>query len=68
MVTGETLTPDVCRARRRLAGLSLAELAACVGWPVQWIAEYEAGDSEAISKRSRGKLADALEKAGIVNE
>jgi len=68
MVTADTLNPHVCRARRQLAGLTLAELAARVRLPVEWLAEYERGDAEALSPRARGKLADALEQAGIVNE
>jgi transcriptional regulator with XRE-family HTH domain len=67
-VTVDTLTPFICRARRRLAGLTVAELADRLGWPVEWIAEFEGGDAEAISKRSRAKLADALEQAGAADD
>jgi transcriptional regulator with XRE-family HTH domain len=67
-VTADNLNPFICKVRRRLAGLTVAELAERLGWPVQWIAEYEAGDEQALSIRSRAKLADALEQAGIVSE
>lgn len=67
-LTADNLDPFICKARRRLAGLTVADLSERLGWPVQWIAEYEAGDEQALSKRALGKLADALEQAGVVNE
>ena len=60
MVTADTLTPFICRARRRLAGLTVADLADRLGWPAERIAEYERGGS--LSASLRAALADALEQ------
>lgn len=67
-VTAESITPHICRARRRLAGLTVDELAARAGWPAERIALYEAGSAPALSTVERGELADALERPGVVDE
>lgn len=67
-VTAESLTPHICRARRRLAGLTVDELAARVGWPAERIALYEAGSGSGFSTVERGELAAALERPGVVDE
>lgn len=65
-VTGETLTPPICRARRRLAGLTVDELADRLGWPADRLAAYERGGP--LSASLRDDLADALEQGATASE
>lgn len=64
-VTGDTLTPFICRARRRLAGLTVDDLADRLGWPAERIAEYERGAP--LSAGDRAALADALEQGAAAS-
>jgi transcriptional regulator with XRE-family HTH domain len=58
------ITPEQCRAARKLLGWSIAQLATAAGLGIHGVVTFEATNSQS-RHATRIKLRDALESAGI---
>jgi len=59
------IKPEQLRAARALLGLSQADVATAAGVSVPTVKRLESGKGPAVTAEARGRLAAALEAAGV---